>query len=478
MEQQYFQPNENPNKHNKWFIGIFVALLAALLLSTMAGETIKNIFNSLLAGLTPILIALVIAFLFLKPMNFIENKLLKNFLVGNSKSQKYKRMISLTVLYLLLFGIIAGIMIAAVPSIVNLVQQFTDPTKLEELMVNLKELVITVVKFFGFSQDDAVNISNTVAEAIKNYINDFTTSFNLENVFGIVSTVFSSIIGFLIAFLLLKDKELIANTAKRYTYAYRQRKHAEEAIQITRRTKDMLDQYIITNLIICVIVFVIALIGYVIMGVPYAFMMALILGVLCLVPYIGGFIAAVPLLMVTLMAGDVNLFLIAFVYSIAEWALITTFLPPMILSKRTNTRAIIMVLALIVGGAMFGVIGMILSGPIAAVITTVLNERMHVREARREHEEMVQAGIIDKNFYDVSEILDLTQENEQVTVIEQEEDDFKKLQSLKHQNEVSADAKDKKTKKIVKRNIKSLQLADDDEPVEEKPITVNKKDEK
>ena len=115
----------------------------------------------------------------------------------------------------------------------------------------------------------------------------------------------------------------------------------------------------------------------------------------------GGFIAAIPLLMVTLMAGDINLFLMSFIYGLAVWAIVTTFLPPLVMSKRMNTRAMIMVLALILGGAMFGVVGMILSGPIASVITIVMNERLQVREARREHEEMIEAGIIDKNFYDI-----------------------------------------------------------------------------
>ena len=430
MEQKEFMPNEN--KPNRWFIGVFVALLAALLLSTMAGETIKNLFRSLISGLTPLIIAVIIAFLFLRPMNFIENKLLRNRFVGNSNAQKYKRAISMTFLYLVTLGVIAGVLIATFPSIVTMIQQFADPSQSEALIEKLKEMIVSIVQFFGMSEDEAVNTANSIAEAIKNYFADLSNSFNLENVIGIGQTFFSVIMGFLIAFFLLKDKELIAKTSRRFAYAYRPRKKAEELIILTRRTREMLDQYVISNLIIGFIVFIIAWVGYAIMGVPYAFLMALILGVLNFIPYIGGFIAAIPLLMVTLLTGDMSLFLMAFAYGIAEWALVTTFLPPLILSKRMNTRALVMILALTLGGAMFGVVGMILSGPVAAVISVVINERLQVRESMREHEELVQAGVIDKNFYDVSEMLDLTQDTEANLTIEQEEDDFKRLQALKH----------------------------------------------
>jgi len=419
-------------KMRKWYVWIFIVLLAALILWTMAGDKISVLFNNLLAGLTPVIIAMVIAFLFLKPMSVIENKFLKNAFVGSAKSAKIKRAISLTIMYVLVLGIVVGLVAMTVPSIISMVQQFTDQTQLDALMDKLKEMIIKIVQFFGISGDSAVSAANTVLDALKNFITDFTKSINIENVFGIVSTIFSSFIGFLIAFFLLKDKELIAKTAKRYTYAYYPRRKAEEVINITRRTNEMMNQYVVSTLIVCFTVGFIGFVGYIIMGVPYSLLLGLLLAVLTIIPYIGGFISAVPLLMFCLMAGDLNLFFMAFIFTIVEWALITTFLPPLILSKRMNTRTLVILLALIIGGAMFGVIGMILSSPIAAVISIVMNEKLQSREAMREHEEMIEAGIIDENFYDISEMLDLTQDDANTVVIEKEEDDFKKLQSLKN----------------------------------------------
>ncbi len=474
-------------KMRKWYVWIFIVLLAALILWTVASDKIASLFNSLLAGLTPVIIAMVISYLFLKPMNLIENKLMKNAFVGSANASKYKRAISLSILYIVTLGLLITLIAIAVPSIISMVEQFTNPTQLNNLLEQLKVFVIQVVQVFGITGENATGIANTVISAIEQFVSNLAGSINIENVFGIAQTIFSFFMGFLISFFLLKDKELIAKTGRRYTYAYYPRRKAEEVLTITRRTKDMMDQYVVSTLIVCFTVFVIAIIGYAIMGVPYAFMMALILGILTIIPYIGGFIAAVPLLMVTLLDGNMNLFLMAFVFTVAEWALVTTFMPAFIMSKRMNTRTLIILLALIIGGAMFGIVGMIISAPIASVLSIVMNEKLKAREALREHEELIEAGIIDENFYDISEMLDLTQDNPGDVAIEKEEDDFKKLQALKNKspkitidNDQNLDivlaSKSSKKKKVDKNALaRSSKVKDNQEELEKISQKINSK---
>ena len=74
MQQDYPTNNNEHRGSKKWYVWLFIAILCALVLWSMAGDIIRNLFLSLLAGLTPIIIALVIGFLLLKPMEFIENK--------------------------------------------------------------------------------------------------------------------------------------------------------------------------------------------------------------------------------------------------------------------------------------------------------------------------------------------------------------------------------------------------------------------
>ena len=458
MEQDYPTNNNNRRSNNggkKWYVWLFVAILCALLLWSMAGDVIRNLFMSLLAGITPVIIALVLAFILLRPIAFIENRLMKNLFVGNPRAAKYKRAISLTILYLLLILIFVLLIVFAVPSLIDVFNQFQGDnltTLVDKVKNSLTSLIQGITGLPAEQLDEAItnainNIGDGIQSAITNISENITTY-----LMDTASLVFSFVMGLIISFLLLKDKELISKTAKRWTYAYYNRKSAEEIITVTHRTNDMFNQYIVSNLIVMFIVFIIAWIGFQIMGVPLAIVMALLLGLFSIIPYLGGFIACIPLAIVTLMFGDTTMMLMAIIFAIVDWAVITTFVPAFIMSKRMNTRAVLLVIGLALGGAMFGILGMILSAPIVSVITIIWQERLKVRESRREYEEMIEAGVLTgENLYDMSDMLDLTQDTSYNIPTEKAEDDFARLQALKYKKspKTSIDKEEKEKTDIV-----------------------------
>lgn len=468
MQQDYPINNHDHRNNRKWYVWLFIAVLGALVIWSMAGDIIRNLFLSLLAGITPIIIATVIAFLMLRPMAFIENKLLKNCFVGNPRALKYKRAISLSILYAIIIVAFVLIIVFSVPSLIGVLQEFQGEnlvTLVEKLKDSLTGIMQSLTGLPAEQLDKAITdaISN-IGNAIQSGISQVTSNI-ATYLMDTISLVFSFVMGIIISFLMLKDKELISKVSKRATYAYNDRKHAEEIITVTHRTNDMLNQYVISNLIIMFIVFIIALIGFVIMGVPMAFLMALLLGLFTIIPYLGGFIAAIPLAIVTLMFGDTNMMLMSVIFAILDWALVTTFVPAFVMSKRMNTRALVIIMSMTIGGAMFGLVGMILSAPIVSVIMIVLQEKLEVREARREHEEMVEAGVLDENLSDVSDLLDLTQDVSFNVPIEKEEEDFNKLQALKHKNKNEKEekvdliltAKTEKKKKVSKKELTKVE---------------------
>ncbi|MBQ7977985.1 MAG: AI-2E family transporter [Clostridia bacterium] len=484
MEQDYPSDERRRSQNSggrKWYVWLFVAILCALILTNMAGGIIRDLFMSLIAGLTPLIVALVLSFILLRPMAFIENKLLKNCFVGNPRALKYKRAISLSSLFLILIGAFVVLIVVAVPGLIGVLEQFQGDNLtvlVDKLTSALTSLMQTITGLPAEQFDQAItdainNIGTSIESGISSFVDNITVY-----LMDTASLIFSCVMGLIISFLMLKDKELISKTCKRMTYAYSNRKSAEEIITITHRTNDMFNQYIISNLIVMFIIFIIAWIGFQIMGVPLAVVMALLLGVLSIIPYLGGFIACIPLAIVTLMFGDVNMMLMALLFAIIDWALVTTFVPAFIMSKRMNTRALLIILGLTLGGAMFGLVGMILSAPIVSVISIVWQERLRIREQRREHEEMVEAGIVDDNFYGVSDILDLTQDTSYNVPIEQMDDDFSRLQSMKKANKQAVKEEEEKTdvvlttkttkkKKVSKHELTKVDKTAEDAVVEE-----------
>ena len=410
MQSQMRDPNKPKNKN--WFIGLFVALLAAMLLANLAGEALKNLFISLLNGLTPLIIGCIVAFLMLRPMNWIEKVLLRNSFIGNPHAGRYKRIVSLTICFVVVIGVLVALIVFLLPSLLSMVNTFADPVSFDANMEKIQNGLNAIVAEMPWI--DSVETQQAIEKGIQSVVDYMENSLpamlsNLATfLLDTASIVLNTVIGLILAFLLLKDKELIAKTFRRYTYAYNKKKTADEMVTITRRTNNMLNQYVMSNLIVMSIIFVIAWIGYAIVGIPYAGFMALILGILTIIPYLGGFIAAIPLVIVTLgFGGSVSSMLIALIIGIVDWAVVTTVVPPFVMSKRMNTRAIVIMIALLIGGALFGVVGMILSAPIVSVLSIIFQERLEVRESQREREELVEMGIATAEEVGTADILDL-----------------------------------------------------------------------
>lgn len=431
--------NTPKNGSTKWYVWLFIALLGALLLSNMAGETIKNMFFSLLGGIAPILGAVILAFILLNPIKWIENKLLKNAFVGNPRASSYKRAISLTICYVVVIGFIVGLIWAFVPNLISTLTKLVETGDLETTLASLKENITTII----------VNITGLEKTVIQDALSGFFTGLsemvtewwvwlqkNITNVAGIIGNALFVIgMSLLLSFLMLKDKDRIAKLGRRFTYAYKPKHKADEIILTTHRTQKVLDQWLVCNLITMGIIFVCGWIGYGIIGVKFAGIMALLLAILSVVPYIGGFIAIVPVALVTLVFGTTTQFLAAVLFGILLWAIVVTFLPPIIMSNRLQTRALFLLLIMIIAGALFGVWGMILSGPIAAMLNIWFQEKLRVRETMREKEDLSQ----ETNFSpgDLSDVLDLREDVDSTLLdtIEDEKEQISKRSKSKKKKE-------------------------------------------
>ncbi len=441
FEKNSIKPKE---RQKKWSFWLFVALLLALLLSNLAGETIKNMFFSLLGGLTPVILAMVLAFLLLSPIRWIEDKLLKNAFVGNPRARLYKRLISLSVCYSLIIGLVLLLLFTVLPYIINTLQDLaSDSTLVPRIKSELTSLITSIT---GFSTEEVTEFIQPTINGIGEALTEWLASLgaNLGNIVTVVGNVaFASFMGLIISLLMLKDKELIASTARRCTYAYNTKKKADEIVAVTRRSKNMLNQFLIANIITMCIIFVVTWVGYAIIGVPFAPLLALALAILSIIPYLGGFIAMVPVILVTLVFGSVTLMLTAIIFGLATWAIITTIIPPFITSKRLQTRAIVMFMALVIGGALFGIWGMILAAPVASVVMIILQERLEVREAQREREELMDAGIVDVPTSGISDMLDLKEDIDPV-IQEMKVQEFERKIMVKPKIKKQKEKKDEK----------------------------------
>ena len=487
MEKDNF--NNNSHRSNpfkiKWsglFVALFLAFFLGLALSNVVSPYLSQILSGLLSGITPILLGIVIAFVFYKLVDFIERVLLKNAFVNSPYKFGIKRFISITAVLLILVGIVALIFSILVPKIIEIVEKLTagggdGGTQLYNQRVN--EICALIQKLFGaeISQDSIKDILNSVFESFMQtigYLNNI-----LELSMNVLSGLLNVIMGLLIGILILKDKEKISRFSRRFTYANFRKDRADELCVMAGNANKILYNYIISKLIEFVIIFVSLGLTFMIIGLEFTWELALIIGLFNFIPYFGIYIGTLPAVLITLIFDSIDSALYMAIATIIITTIEFNTIVPFITGKKLKVNSLLVVTSIIVGGAMFGVMGMLFAPPIIALISVVVmgnielkeNHKKYVEELNKAREKNLQEeqerlGLGDKVRSDeiesnkdesISKEINKQEKKETTKELKRNkkvDEDNKKATKLKNNSDEDLKSKQKTTKKIKNDNIK------------------------
>lgn len=191
---------------------------------------------------------------------------------------------------------------------------------------------------------------------------------------------------FLIAtFLVLRDAPKLLGFVRRNL----PQEHRQELLQVLRDTNVMLGRYIRGQLILVALMSTVTTIGLTILGVPYSVLLGLMTGVLETIPFVGPITAGAIACLVAL--GHPNPFgwqqiayvgVVAVMYTILRHAEDYLVIPAVI-GRAVRLHPAIVIFALLSGGAVFGLLGIILAVPVAATLRLVL---IYVRAKLRDED--------------------------------------------------------------------------------------------
>jgi predicted PurR-regulated permease PerM len=192
--------------------------------------------------------------------------------------------------------------------------------------------------------------------------------------FGAVTLVFS--VTFLTLFGLIDEPRVRTSIGG---LLYREKRERYE--QVTDRIIRTTSRYMLGNLAISVICATVYGVTAAILGLPYALALALIAGILDIIPNVGSLLAGIVIGIVAL---SVSLFaLIVFVIVIVAYQQVENYiLQPTIIGKVTNVSGFTVIVSVLVFGSLFGIIGAIIGVPTAAAIEIVLDEATASRRDR------------------------------------------------------------------------------------------------
>jgi len=145
-----------------------------------------------------------------------------------------------------------------------------------------------------------------------------------------------------------------------------------QVAEIVTQTKGVIQRYLIGLFIEMVLVAILNSIGLLILGIEYAFLIGILGALLNLIPYIGGVIAVAIPIMIALVTKESPLFAL---YVTAIYIFIqlidNNYIVPKIVASKVRINALVSIVAVLVGGALWGVAGMFLSIPLVAIVKVI-----------------------------------------------------------------------------------------------------------
>lgn len=345
-------------KKSKWITSLVIALLilALIFMANKVGSFFSGLFIMGKKVLTPFLVGLVFAYVLNPIVNFLNR-------------HRIPRLLSILIIYFFFFGFLAILFIKGGPVLIQELRELSD--KVPELLLTIKmwaKRMDIQQSILPFSiQGGITHGMNTFGQTVNGFFNGLVT--NVDDLLEKVLVYF--LIPFIIFYLLKDMKTMHRGVLMLIPGQYRGR--------ISRILHDIdhaLGQYIRGQLTVCVILGVLAYIGYKLIGLPYAGVLAIFAGVTNIIPYIGPFIGAAPAILI---AATVTwkMALLTVAINLLIQFLEGNVVSPLIVGRTLRLHPLLIIFAVTVGGEVAGITGLIFAVPLVAVGKVIFYHTHH-----------------------------------------------------------------------------------------------------
>lgn len=252
-----------------------------------------------------------------------------------------------------------------ISDIKNLIIKFSEYYK--QTLESINDFFNQYELFKGINLDNELIIDNISKIYKKQTANAGNLLVNSAK--NVMSFVFSLVLTPIFAFYFLKDKDKIKEKFKAMIPEARK----ERLIRLFSNIHNDMTKYIIGKIKMAIFVGFATFIMLLALGVEFSFVIGIITCVADIVPYVGPLMGLIPAFVFAFIDSPIKALWIFILYILIQWVE-NNIVGPKILSKETGFHPIVVLFLLILGAALFGFLGMILSVPIALVIKTVYNE--------------------------------------------------------------------------------------------------------
>ncbi|MDO4307748.1 MAG: AI-2E family transporter [Eubacteriales bacterium] len=367
------------NKYLHWGVTAFFVIAASMLFyyGIFHMRTLITGIKTFFSIMAPIIYGFAIAYILSPIVNFLEKQVIYPFL--KKKERKLEKrgrrvvrwvcvLLSLFFLLIIIYTLIMMVLPQLIRSVMNIIYSFPYYVRSIENWLNafiekgwkLDTEMIDMLNQYSVQAQDylSTNILPQMQQMLKNIS---------AGVFDILIFLKNFLIGAIVSIYVLADKEIFVARSKMVVYALLPAKLSNTIIHAMRFTHQTFGGFISGKILDSAIIGVLCYIGTTILDMPYAILVSVVVGVTNVIPFFGPYLGAIPCILLILLVDPLkSLYFAIFILILQQFD--GNILGPKILGDSTGLSSFMVIVAIMIGGGLFGIIGMVIGVPVCAVL--------------------------------------------------------------------------------------------------------------
>ena len=327
----------------------------------------------LVGVLSPILVAMLLAYILNPIVIYFHNVVFKRF-----KNTKFKYGIAITATYIATLLLVILLFFSIIPQLISSIGILVD-----NFSLYIAQLEVTLGHFNSLEILKSIDLNEIIGswgELIKNI--SAWIGGNLSDIvgasIGIGSSIFNFILSLALSVYMLIEKERVKQTmAKLFLGSIGKEKYTRVKT-IASRTNELFKNFLSGNLLDAFIIGILNFIFMLIFGMEYAVLISFIAGVTNFIPTFGPFIGAVPNVFILLLVNPAHAIWFV-IWTIVLQTLDGYVIKPILFGDATGLSPMWVFIAIVIGGNLLGIVGMIIGIPIVALLSSLINEKLESR---------------------------------------------------------------------------------------------------
>ena len=279
--------------------------------------------------------------------------------------QRYRipRSVGVIIIYVVVFFVISAMIFLLIPPLVE---------QIRALAINLPNIYGRAV--LGLQQlQNGVDIDTaaTLQSALDNLGSSLAKA--TTSIFTALNSIFGGLIQLMVVLVISFYLIVQENGLKKFLRSVTPAKYQPYLMQLINRINIKIGQWFRAQLLLMLVIFALTYLGLWALGMNFVLVLALWAGLTEIIPYIGPIIGAVPAIFLAFTVSPTMGFLVLLLYVVIQ-QLENNILVPTIMRKAVGLNPIVSILVILVGAKIFGIIGAVLSIPVATVVAVFLSD--------------------------------------------------------------------------------------------------------